>query len=83
MKIFIVCGTCLREEDRLVLEYLEKCDDFPTVTMIAEETGLPPKRVERALIKIKIRARMWRQRKAWLEDEKDTNQKSNGGDQSG
>lgn len=49
MEIKAVCGTVIRENETKVINYLRKCEAWPSIEEISKETGLHENRVKRSL----------------------------------
>ena len=68
MRPLIACGTWIRDNDRAIIDYISKCDVFPEIPMIAEATGLPEKRIARTLKSLNAQERMYKGRRALIEE---------------
>lgn len=53
MEFQIACGTWIGDEDEIVLNILRNSDRWLTIEELAEQTGLPPHRIQRTLKMLK------------------------------
>lgn len=66
MKFEMACATWVKEEDKKVLEVLQKSDRWLTVQELSEITGLSPARVERTLKLLKQQMGFMKTRKKFF-----------------
>lgn len=76
MKLLMVCGTWIRENDRVIIDYIRKCSIFPNVNMIVAATGLPECRVKHTLSMLRRQEGMRVGRCSLFDDENSTKNKT-------
>lgn len=71
MELKMVCTYPFRGDDNKVLEYLEKCEEWPTNEEIVSATGLRIQVVERVVQRVKSQQQMYEARKKYFSETND------------
>lgn len=65
----MICGSWIKEKDEKVIEFIKKCDHFPSIDEIVENTGVKAPQVKRTLKLLGQQIQLKKMRQKFLEQE--------------